>query len=91
MGEDYFCESAIKDDISGDLTQFDSTFFFRDCLWDGDGCADSNNVARGSVTHISSKIWLPQLQRISISVSVVIYNDVSEESFAIELIEIYVQ
>ena len=72
VGEDYFCESAIEDDISSDLTQFDSTFFFRDCLWDGDGCADSNNVTRGSITHILSKIWLPQLQRISISVSVVI-------------------
>ena len=40
VGEDYFCESAIDADLTGIgvLTQSDNTFFFRECLWDGEGC-----------------------------------------------------
>ena len=40
VGEDYLHESAIDPDLTGIgvLTQFDNTFFFRECLWNGEGC-----------------------------------------------------
>ena len=90
VGEDYFCESAIEEDISGDMTQFDGTFFFRNCLWDGDGCADSSTCcSRIDHPYFIKDLATPTSEDIDLRVCN--SDDAMAEDFAIELIELYVQ
>ena len=91
VGEDYFCESLIEDDVSGGrFNDFDSTFFFRDCLWDGNGCGDSSTCcSRIDHPYFIKDLAFPTSENIDLRVCS--YNDATEENFAIELIELYVQ
>ena len=90
VGEDYFCESAIEEDISSDLTQFDGTFFFRDCLWDGDGCADSSTCC-SRIDHLYFIKDLASPTSEDIDLCVCNTDVATAEDFAFELIELYVQ
>ena len=88
VGEDYFCESSIERPSS--LAQFLTTFFFRECLWDGEGCADSSTCC----SRIDHPYFIKDLDTPTsddIDLRVCNGGPASQENFAIELIELYVQ
>ena len=91
VGEDYFCESAIDADLTGIgvLTQFDNTFFFRECLWDGEGCADTSTCC-SRIDHPYFIKYLNSATSDPIDLRVC-NNAAAAEDFAIEQIELYIQ
>ena len=75
--------------IDDDPFQFDSTFFFRECLWDGEGCADTSTCC----SRIDHPYFIKELASSTsddIDLSVCNTDLSMEEDFAIELIELYV-
>ena len=91
VGEDYFCESAIEQDVqSGNINQFDLTFHFRNLLWDGERCGDSSECC----SRIDHPYFIKTLEASTmddIDLRVCISDGSTEENVAIELIELYVQ
>ena len=91
VGEDYFCESSIEvDDTSDIFTQLSTTFYFRNVLWDGEGCgAESECCSR-----IKHPYFVKQLEastKDDIDLRLCLSDLPEEENIAIELIELYVQ
>ena len=91
VGEDYFCESVIEEDIQpSNVDEFDSTFHFRSVLWDGEGCGDEAECC----SRIKHPYFVKQLEASTmddIDLRLCLSNDITQENIAIELIELYVQ
>ena len=83
LGEHYFCESLIEEDNPG--TKYDNHFFHNEVLWDEAGCSSSGDCC----SRFDSPYFIRQLPNIMntpIQVGICGAN-----SFAIELIEMYVK
>ena len=89
VGEDYFCEAAIESDVQ-QSNQFDNTFHFRNVLWDGKGCGDDSNCC----SRIKHPYFVKQLEVSTtddIDLRLCLFNGITRENVAIELIEVYIQ
>ena len=87
VDEDYFCESLI--DVA-DPSGAANAFIFRECLWDGEGCAASSTCC----SRIDHPYFIKELDTPTsddINLRVCNANIAAAEDYAIELIELYVQ
>ena len=88
MGEDYFCETAIKNVFAAFLSS--GEFLDNDLLWDGKGCLATS----GCCLRVDGQYFIKQLETKTsdpIDVRICTFHSANIEDVAIELIEIYVQ
>ena len=90
VGEDYFCDSRIITDISGDPSMFDTTFFNRKPLWNGEGCIESSQCCSRIDHPYFVKNLSPEAED-PIDLRVCVTDDITVENVLLELIELYVQ
>ena len=86
VGEDYFCETAIK----GSTTGLAGQLLDNDLLWDGKGCLATS----GCCSRVDGPYFIKQLETKTtdgIDVRICTNAAGSGEDIAVELIEIYVQ
>ena len=86
VGEDYFCETAIK----GSTTGLTGQILTNDILWDGKGCLATS----GCCSRVDGPYFIKQLETKTtddIDVRICTGAAGSGEDIAVELIEIYVQ
>ena len=83
--EHYFCESLIEEDNPG--TKYDNHFFHNEVLWDEAGCSSSGDCC----SRFDSPYFIRQLPNIMNTPIQVETCGPRFNSFAIELIEMYVK
>ena len=82
VGNDYFCETAATDEVTG-------LDFFPDPLWDGEGCGPTSTCCE-----LNNPPWfckqLPAPTSDDIEVRICLVEGIGNEDIAIEQIEIYI-